>query len=128
MEATAEDLVRATAALAKAHLTTGTVPAADAATLVRRLAQALASRPVPDWAVVTPDGRHVVCLEDGLPYRSMRRRLRAAGLAPRDYRQRWGLGPRSPLTAPGYSQEKSREALAKGLGTSAVPRRGRSLA
>ncbi|NWH09234.1 MAG: MucR family transcriptional regulator [Alphaproteobacteria bacterium] len=71
---------------------------------------------------VTPD--FIICLEDGMKFRSLKRHLQSRyGLTPDDYRRRWGLGADYPMVAPNYS--KARSALAKkmGLGQKAKPSR-----
>jgi predicted transcriptional regulator len=62
----------------------------------------------------------IFCLEDGSAHKMMRRYLmRVFGLTPGEYRAKWGLAADYPMTAPGYSAVKRREALAVGLGTKA---------
>jgi len=64
----------------------------------------------------------VVCLECGKTGRTLRRHLTLRhGLSPAEYRARWKLRPEHPLTAPGYSEQRS--AMAKQLG---LGRAGRS--
>ena len=58
---------------------------------------------------------YVVCLECGFRSKMLRRHLRGQhGLEAAEYRARWTLSPDHPLTAPGYSEDRS--ALAKQLG------------
>jgi predicted transcriptional regulator len=60
---------------------------------------------------------HVVCLEDGLKFRSLRPHLVSAhGLTPDAYRQKWGLAPDHPIVAPDYSRERAQVARKIGLG------------
>jgi predicted transcriptional regulator len=82
--------------------------------------------PEPAVAVADSVGEwFIVCLEDGSRHKMMRRYLmRVFGMTPREYRARWGLARDYPMTAPGYSAVKRREAEAVGLG-SAANRRGR---
>jgi predicted transcriptional regulator len=62
---------------------------------------------------VTDD--YIVCLEDGLKFKSLKRHLQAKyGLTPDAYRRRWGLPAAYPMVAPGYA--KSRSVIAKTLG------------
>jgi predicted transcriptional regulator len=60
---------------------------------------------------------HLVCLEDGLKFKSLKRHLRSKyGLSPEDYRQKWGLPADYPMVAPGYSEKRSKLAKKMGLG------------
>ena len=62
---------------------------------------------------VTPD--YLISLEDGRPYKSLKRHLRTKhNMSPQDYRAKWGLPKDYPMVAPNYSA--SRSALAKSLG------------
>jgi predicted transcriptional regulator len=70
---------------------------------------------VPIEESVTPD--HVVCLEDGMTFRSLRPHLVSAhGLTPEAYRQKWGLAPDHPIVAPNYSRDRAAVAKKIGLG------------
>jgi predicted transcriptional regulator len=71
---------------------------------------------VPISESVTPD--HIICLEDGRPFKMMKRWLRATyGMTPEQYRAKWGLPPDYPMVAPSYAQSKSVYAKNQGLGT-----------
>ena len=60
---------------------------------------------------------HIVCLEDGKTFKSLKRHLMAEhGMAPEAYRERWGLKPDYPMVAPGYSASRSKLAKSLGLG------------
>ncbi len=60
---------------------------------------------------------HLVCLEDGRRFKSLKRHLRTAhNLSPADYRTRWGLRADYPLVAPAYAAQRSELAKAIGLG------------
>lgn len=50
----------------------------------------------------------VVCLEDGLRFKSLRRHLKVAhGMSPEAYRDRWHLSKDHPIVAPAYSRRRS---------------------
>jgi predicted transcriptional regulator len=50
----------------------------------------------------------VVCLEDGLRFKSMKRHLKVAhGMSPEAYRAKWRLSKDHPIVAPAYSQRRS---------------------
>src|SRR6516165_3840097 len=60
---------------------------------------------------------HVVCLECGFRGLTLRRHLRVRhGLEVSAYRARWKLAPDHPVTAPGYSEQRSAVAKQLGLG------------
>lgn len=62
---------------------------------------------------------HIICLEDGKPYQSLKRHLRVAyGLSPDDYREKWGLPADYPMVAPAYARRRSQLAKRSGLGKS----------
>ncbi|MGK9166183.1 MucR family transcriptional regulator [Inquilinus limosus] len=88
---------------------------------------ALPSRPVPAVPIsesVTPD--YIICLEDGRPFKMMKRWLRATyGMTPEQYRAKWNLPPDYPMVAPNYARSKSVYAKAQGLGTSQLRRTAR---
>lgn len=64
---------------------------------------------------ITPD--YLLSLEDGRPYRTLKRHLMARyGMTPDDYRQKWNLAPDYPMAAPNYSAERSKVAKRIGLG------------
>ena len=66
---------------------------------------------------ITPD--HLVSLEDGKPYKSLKRHLAVRGLSPDQYRAKWGLPADYPMVAPNYSATRSRLAKDNGLGRKA---------
>ncbi|MCX5516324.1 MucR family transcriptional regulator [Kaistia algarum] len=67
---------------------------------------------------VFPD--HIVCLEDGKKFKSLKRHLRVSfGLSPEDYREKWGLPADYPMVSPNYAAERSSLALKLGLGRKA---------
>ena len=60
---------------------------------------------------------HIVCLEDGRRFKTLKRHLRTAyGLTPEDYRVRWGLPHDYPVVAPGYAASRAVMARQNGLG------------
>lgn len=59
----------------------------------------------------------IICLEDGQRFKMMRRHLAERyGMTPDQYRNRWGLPPEYPMTAPNYSKAKSNSARNNELG------------
>jgi predicted transcriptional regulator len=125
----AEGLVALTADIVSAHLSNNSVAVNDLPTLIQNVHGALAGlgkvqeeAPVKQEPAVSvrssikPD--YVVCLEDGLKMKMLKRHLMTDhGLTPDQYRQKWALGSDYPMVAPNYAEQ--RRALAKkiGLGT-----------
>ncbi|BAQ49489.1 MucR family transcriptional regulator [Methylobacterium aquaticum] len=70
--------------------------------------------PVPIRKTVTPD--HLISLEDGKPYKSLKRHLTTRGLTPDEYRRKWGLPHDYPMVAANYAAQRSELAKASGLG------------
>src|SRR5215207_6347601 len=77
--------------------------------------------PVPINTTIRAD--HIISLEDGRQYRSLKRHLTARGLSPEQYRAKWGLRPDYPMVAPSYSKARSELAKALGLGQKAAGRK-----
>ncbi|MGH6860171.1 MAG: MucR family transcriptional regulator [Phyllobacterium sp.] len=76
----------------------------------------MADKPVP---AVNPKksilGDHLICLEDGRKFTSLKRHLWAQhGMTPDQYRHKWGLDSTYPMAAPNYAAKRS--ALAKKIG------------
>ena len=78
--------------------------------------------PVPINKTVFPD--HIISLEDGRRYKSMKRHLSGPVLTPEQYRAKWGLRPDYPMVAPSYSKARSELAKALGLGQKAKGKKG----
>jgi predicted transcriptional regulator len=70
---------------------------------------------VPTKKSVFPD--HIVCLEDGKRFKSLKRHLRSSyDMSPDDYRTKWGLASDYPMVAPNYAAARSDLAKKIGLG------------
>jgi predicted transcriptional regulator len=70
---------------------------------------------VPINKTVSPD--HIVCLEDGQSFRSLKRHLGTAhNMSPQQYREKWGLPSDYPMVAPNYAEARSEMAKKIGLG------------
>ncbi|MBL4596399.1 MAG: MucR family transcriptional regulator [Robiginitomaculum sp.] len=60
---------------------------------------------------------HIICLEDGQKFKSLKRHLRAKyDMSPDEYRQKWGLAGTYPMVAPEYARTRSALARQNGLG------------
>ena len=79
--------------------------------------------PVPIKRSVTPD--HIISLEDGKAYKSLKRHLTTRGLTPTEYRHKWGLPADYPMVAPNYAAQRSAFAKKIGLGRTAGKPRGK---
>lgn len=68
---------------------------------------------------VTPEA--IICLEDGRPFKSLKRHLRTSyDLSPEQYRAKWGLPSDYPMVAPAYAEARSALAKSMGLGRKRV--------
>ncbi|GEO99824.1 MucR family transcriptional regulator [Methylobacterium haplocladii] len=76
------------------------------------------ARPTPAVSVRKSITREfLICLEDGKPFKSLKRHLRSRyNLTPEEYRARWNLPADYPMVAPNYADERSKLAKAMGLG------------
>lgn len=62
-------------------------------------------------------GDHLVCMEDGLSMKMLKRHLLTVhGMTPDEYRAKWGLPESYPMVAKEYAALRSTLALASGLG------------
>ena len=118
-----------TADVVAAYLTNNPVAASELPGIIQAVHQALtvaaagpaaAVAPAPEPAVpvkksITPD--HLVCLEDGRKFKSLKRHLRTKyDMSPDDYRTKWGLPRDYPMVAPAYAEKRSSLARQMGLG------------
>jgi predicted transcriptional regulator len=64
---------------------------------------------------ITPE--HIVCLEDGKKFKSLKRHLRTQyNMTPEQYRDKWNLAADYPMVAPNYAAARSQLAKQMGLG------------
>lgn len=136
-EAAHARLVELTAELVVAYVTHNPIPRDNLPELIGNVHAALNSvGSSPEPAVeepqkpavslkqaVQPD--YVVCLEDGLRFKAIKRHLRTAhGMTPEEYRKRWDLPSTHPMVAPNYAAQRSKLAKEAGLGrkTEAKPK------
>jgi predicted transcriptional regulator len=69
-------------------------------------------------------GDYIICLEDGLKFKSLKRHLRSSyKMTPEEYRSKWGLAHDYPMVAPNYAAHRSRLAKQIGLGRKRSARR-----
>jgi predicted transcriptional regulator len=67
-----------------------------------------------DESLASPE--HIISLIDGKPYKFLKRHLRAYGLTPELYRERYGLRSDYPMVAPAYKQKRQAIASESRLG------------
>lgn len=116
-----------TARIVSAHVSNNPVRCAELPGLIHQVCQTLAqisvssaapaghAPAVPVNRSVFPD--YIICLDDGLRFKTLRRHLMAAfGLTPEQYRRRWKLPPDYPMVAPNYVAERASLARTTGLG------------
>jgi predicted transcriptional regulator len=122
-------LIELTADIVSAYVSNNTVASSDLSGLISEVYSALqqtsggAAQPEPEpqkpavsiRKSVHPD--YIVCLEDGMKFKSLRRHLRTHhDTTPEEYRERWGLPADYPMVAPNYAQARSQLAKKMGLG------------
>ena len=121
--------IEMTADVVAAYLSNNPVAAADLPALIQSVHQALSAAAagpaaaalpplepaVPVKKSITPD--HIVCLEDGRKFKSLKRHLRTKyDMSPDEYRTKWGLPKDYPMVAPKYAETRSALARQMGLG------------
>jgi predicted transcriptional regulator len=123
------NFIELTASIVSAYVSNNSVAAADIPALINQVHAALSgvsgkageapAEPLkPAVSVkksITPE--HIVCLEDGKKFKSLKRHLRTQyNMTPEQYREKWGLGPDYPMVAPNYAAARSQLAKEMGLG------------
>ena len=114
--------------IVSAYVSKNSLPPGELPQLIRTVNEALktpdqvaAARPEPAVPIkksVHPD--YVICLEDGMKLKMLKRHLRASyDMSPDEYRQRWGLPADYPMVAPKYAAVRSELAKKIGLGRKA---------
>jgi predicted transcriptional regulator len=125
---TKRSTVELAADIVSAFVSNNSVPVADLPKLIANVHAALENtghpvhqqeeaKPTPAVSVrksITPD--YIISLEDGKPYKSMKRHLARLGLTPDAYREKWNLGSSYPMVAPNYAARRSEMAKNMGLG------------
>jgi predicted transcriptional regulator len=123
------NFIELTAEIVSAYVSNNSVSAADIPGLINQVHAALSrvsgapgdapAEPLkPAVSVkksITPE--HIVCLEDGKKFKSLKRHLRTQyNMTPEQYREKWGLGADYPMVAPNYAAARSQLAKQMGLG------------
>ena len=116
-----------TAHIVAAYLEKNRIPVGQIAELIAAVSSQLIrlavptivqpARPVPPVnPKKTVSAVAIISLEDGKPYKSLKRHLGARGLTPDEYRTKWGLPVDYPMVAANYSAARSELAKTVGLG------------
>ena len=122
-----ETLITLTSDIVAAHVSNNSVGVDDLPTLIQNVYGALAGLGTAPQAEVKPEpavsvraslkNDHIVCLEDGKKFKSLKRHLRTTyNLTPDQYRAKWGLAHDYPMVAPNYAAARSELAKQMGLG------------
>lgn len=126
-----ETTLELTAEILSAYVANNKVPREDLISLIGSVDAALkalasgSAAPVEPSAPLVPavpikksiQSDYIVCLEDGLKFKSLRRHLSASyNLSPDEYRAKWGLPANYPMVAPNYAARRSELAIASRLG------------
>ena len=134
------DILTLTADIAAAYVSNNTVPAAEVPLIIQTIYRALgtlgktdltpAQEPrkpaVPIRKSITPD--FLISLEDGKPYKSLKRHLRTQyNMSPDEYRSKWGLPKDYPMVAPNYAASRSALAKSMGLGRGGTSKKPRAV-
>ena len=121
--------IQLTAEIVSAYVSNNSVQAGDLSGLINQVHSALtrvssgqadlSSEPLkPAVSVkksITAD--HIVCLEDGKKFKSLKRHLRTQyNMTPEQYREKWALPADYPMVAPYYAAARSQLAKQMGLG------------
>ena len=123
------NLVELAAGIVSAYVSKNTVAVSDLPRLIRDVHDSLVQLAHPQPAPATESLRpavspkksvfddHLICLEDGKKFKSLKRHLRSQyNLSPAQYREKWGLPADYPMVAPNYARARSRLARQMGLG------------
>ena len=124
---TQEMLITLTADIVTAHVSNNNVEVQDMPALIQHVYEALAGlghdtmpEQLPEPAVsirTSIKSDHIVCLEDGKKFKSLKRHLRTRyDMSPEEYREKWGLAADYPMVAPAYAKQRSELARKMGLG------------
>ena len=128
------EVLEMTARIVAGYVERNSVPTTDLPALIQSVHHALnsvaAGAPAVETAPQQPavplrrsiTADHLVCLEDGRKFKSLKRHLRARyNMSPEEYRAKWGLAKDYPMVAPNYAKARSDLAKKMGLGQAGRP-------
>lgn len=122
------DLLELAADVVASYVSNNSVAQSDLPQLIADVHRALSAvaSPVPAPAAEIPkppvpirksvQDEVLISLEDGKPYKTLKRHLAGLGLTPESYRAKWGLPADYPMVAPAYARRRSELAKSAGLG------------
>ena len=123
------DLIELTTGIVSAYVSNNHVQGSELATLIAATHAALsgigqgsttpasvADKPTPAQIRKSITADTLISFEDGKPYKTLRRHLTIRGLTPEAYREKWGLPRDYPMVTASYSDQRSKLAVALGLG------------
>ena len=123
------DYIGLAANIVAAYVSHNSVPSAEIPNLISQVYTALkrvsdgqgvsAAEPVKPAVPVkrSVTAEYIVCLEDGLKFKSLKRHLRTRyNLTPDQYREKFNLPADYPMVAPNYAAARSKLAKDMGLG------------
>ncbi|AMM85038.1 MucR family transcriptional regulator [Martelella sp. AD-3] len=130
VEQDAQNLVELTADIVAAYVSNHVVQTTDLPGLIREVHAALSNTARPQESTPAAEkqkpavsvrksisGDHLVCLECGGTFKSLKRHLMTHhDLTPDAYREKWDLPVDYPMVAPSYAEARSRLAKEMGLG------------
>ncbi|MDR3537157.1 MAG: MucR family transcriptional regulator [Acetobacteraceae bacterium] len=111
--------------IVSAYIGAHTLPADALPALIREVYLSLTGLQTPSAPVSNPAvpvrrsifSDHLVCLEDGLPMKMLKRHLLTVHhMTPDEYRTKWSLSAEYPMVAPDYAKVRSALAKQSGLG------------
>jgi len=124
-------LIEIVSDIVSAYVAHNPVPVADLPKLIEKVHATLTEIETSDSAEVAPELKpavavrksvtddHIVCLEDGKKFKSLKRHLRTRyDMSPDEYREKWKLPSDYPMVAPNYAKQRSDLARKMGLGQS----------
>ncbi len=124
-------LIEMVSDIVSAYVAHNPVPVADLPKLIERVHATLTEIETSGSAETTPELKpavavrksvtddHIVCLEDGKKFKSLKRHLRTRyDMSPDEYREKWKLPADYPMVAPNYAKQRSDLARKMGLGQS----------
>ena len=128
-DALSTGLTELAAEIVSAYVANNSITAGDLPNLINQvygaLQQTVAGPPAPASEPQKPavpvrksvSADHIVCLEDGKVFKSLKRHLRTDhNLSPEEYRSKWALPRDYPMVAPNYAASRSELAKKMGLG------------
>ena len=117
---THDNVTTLTANIVAAFVSNNTIEASEVPSFIKSVYSSMGAveKVVPSVSVEDSiRDEHLVCLEDGREFKSLKRHLKSSfNLTPDEYRVKWGLPNDYPMVAPAYAKARSLLAKESGLG------------